>query len=803
MSRCFHCNDEIPERTAISKEINGQTREFCCHGCLAVSEWIYHENLEQYYAVRESAPALKDSVSKDFSGYDLPEIYDKYVRSLPSNASQQGADLKSLDLRVEGIHCAACVWLLENALKRLSGVQQVDGNASTYLLSLRWDDKQIKLSKLLSTIHNLGYKHVLNARADGRLSYQKKRNQLLKKLIVAGLGMMQVMMYSSGLYAGEFYGIVAISERLLQWVSFIITTPVYFYSGSVFLFSAVKAIRHCHINMDVPIALAITLAYVASVYHFFTHQGEIYFDTVVMFVFFLSASRYLEMMTRYKALLKSSEQGELLPEVVRLSTASSQTQLLPLDALRVDDEVIVDVGEVIPADGIVIAGESAVSEAHLTGESKPIKKQQSAAVYAGSVNGKAPLTIKVTAVKGQTALAETERLLNGASVQKSELSRLADRLASKILIFILLTALGSYAVWAWFLHSEEAFTVALSVLVATCPCALSLAVPTVYAATANRLSENRLYLKNNDLLDIIPKVKSILFDKTGTLTEPATQVSVEVVFGDYSQSTVLEIAGALERHFNHPIAAGFRQHDQQTMSASSLSAIEGKGVSGTINGKLYYLGNTQLVSSLLTDIDVEQLQADFIYLIEDNQLIAMFSLQEVLNRKAEKTIQALSDYQLCIVSGDHIERVTAVAKRLGISDYHGGLQAKDKLALLQEKQQQGLVMMVGDGINDAPVLKGADVSVAVGNASALSQMQADIVLIGENLFEVPKLICIAKQAKRIIKQNLIWAIGYNTLAIPFAMAGYLQPWVAALGMSISSLVVLCNALRIFWVDKRR
>lgn len=785
MSLCFHCNDQIPNGVSISKQVDNETRQFCCQGCLSVSDWIYQENLEQYYAVRESAPSIGDNQTKDFSAYNLPEIYQKYVHQLN--------DKMQLDLRVEGIHCAACIWLLEHALSRLPGVDNVDGNVSAYLLSITWDDNKTKLSEILNAISRIGYRPILNSANEQRQSFTRTRHALLKKLLLAGLGMMQVMMYSAGLYAGAFYGIDGKTERLLQWVSFIITTPVYFYSGSIFITSALKSLRHFHINMDVPIALAITLAYIASVYHFFSRDGEIYFDTVVMFIFFLSASRYLEMMTRYKAALKASEQSELLPDIVKL--ANSQ-KVIPIESMQVDDLIVVATGEVIPADGVVVEGSSEVNEAQLTGESKFIKKNLESQVFAGSINSKNPLQIRVSAIQGDTVLSETERLLNSAKLQKSKLSQLADRVAGKILVFILFSALGSYLLWKFLFDSADAFSIALSVLVATCPCALSLAVPTVYTATANRLAENRMYLKNNALIDIIPKIKHIIFDKTGTLTATSTQIQVIDKSHQYNESAVLEIAAALERHFNHPIAAGFQPFDLHQLQAKSVELIEGQGVVGEIDSQLYKIGNNKLFANATTN-----LEDDFIYLAKNNEIIATFSLQEQLNNKVEESILALNHYQLHLASGDHLERVKTVAERLGISDYHANMSAKDKLTLLKQCQRSGLTIMVGDGINDAPVLSGADVSIAVGNASSLSQSQADIVLMGNDLMELPRFLAISLAAKRIIKQNISWAISYNVIAVPVAIAGYLPPWVAALGMSISSLVVLCNALRIFWIGK--
>lgn len=812
---CFHCLTPIEGDSGIEGDINGHRESFCCHGCLGVAQWVSEAGLEQYYQVRTGAPTVENVHLSQYQPFDLPDIYRKYTQT------NQG--LTSIDLGVEGIHCAACMWLIEKSVRQQSGVTVAEGNATTFTLHIEWDDSQSKLSQLLAAIAKLGYQPLLNRDDSQQTRYDEMRRRALKRLALSGLGMMQVMMYSAALYAGAWQGMSPTMTAFFQWVSFFLTTPIFFYSGFPFLQSAMQAIKAKQLNMDVPVALAITLAYTFSVYHLLKGSGEIFFDSVVMFVFFLSAGRYLEMMGRYKALLRTAKNTAVLPEVVAIAEQAdlaAPMARVPIDSLQCGDYLLVEAGEIIAADGTVLAGVSTVNESLLTGESEPVPKSPESQVLAGSINQEQTLLIRADAVGQQTTLAETKRLLSNAQTQKPRVQQITDRLAAYVVAFILLSTGLAFVVWQFIFAADNAFEIALSVLVATCPCALSLAVPTAYTAASNVLSNQRLFLKDNSVIDSIPLLTRLVFDKTGTLTTDSMQIAdVELTEdrereaankkeineketnkekADNKKANVLAIAAALEQHIHHPIAKAFAPFKQPDKNVSEQHIISGKGVSGVVAGQHYTLGNADLIATVCE----QTVATEGIYLCCDKTMIARFSLSNDMNPTAQPTIAALQQQGLpCLIaSGDSQQRVLAVAEQLGIDDAYAEQLPTDKLNLVKQRQSDGeTVMMVGDGINDAPVLAAAAVSLAVGGASALSRSQADIVLLNNDLRRIPLLLRIATRTHSVIRQNLIWAVCYNLLAVPFAVLGYLPPWMAALGMSISSLVVLANALRIYWV----
>lgn len=795
-SVCYHCLSPIADGKAIYGTINAGEEAFCCRGCLGVAQWVNEAGLDQYYQVRTGAPKADNTRLAQYQQFDLPEIYQKYTH-------QRDNTTTAIDIGVEGIHCAACMWLIEKSVMQKDGVSLAEGNATTYTLRIEWDDSKSKLSDLLTAVAKLGYQPLLSRDVNQQERYDQLRRSSLKRLALAGLGMMQVMMYSSALYAGAWYGMSPTMKIFFQWVSFFLTTPIFFYSGFPFLQSAVQAIKAKHLNMDVPVAIAITLAYTFSVYHLFKGSGEIFFDSVVMFVFFLSASRYLEMMGRYKALIRTAQNTATLPEVVSVAETknlSANAKIMPVDSVQVGDFLLVGAGETIAADGTVLLGQSTVNESLLTGEARPIAKVPNSSVLAGSINQEQTLLIRADAVGQQTTLAETKRLLSSAQTQKPTVQQLTDKLAAYIVAFILLSTAISFCVWQWVLHAENAFEIALSVLVATCPCALSLAVPTAYAAVSNVLANERLFIKNNAVMDIIPKLSRLVFDKTGTLTTDTMHITQTTVYADMTDGQALAIAAALENYIHHPIAKAFAAYAEPGIAVESQHIISGRGVEGRVGEQYFLLGNAELASETCS----QALANDGVYLCRGQsphaELVAKFSLSDDLNAYAQTAVKALPREQLAIASGDSDSRVRAVAETLGIAEYRFAQLPTDKLNWVRQLQADGeRVMMVGDGVNDAPVLAAADVSLAVGGASALSQSQADIVLLNNDLRKIPRLLQIAATTRQIIRQNIIWAIAYNLFAVPLAVLGYLPPWTAALGMSISSLVVLGNALRIYWV----
>lgn len=885
-SLCFHCLTPIDAHVKISAPIRGQTAHFCCHGCLGVTQWVHDSGLANYYNVRTGAPKVDSERAAHYASYDLPEIYEKYTSKLEPNdlnklakldnlgdpsdlgdSSDRSQSMRQIDLFVADTHCAACMWLIEKSLQRIAGVVYAAGNASTQALRIQWHDNTTSLSTLLQAIAKLGYRPLLDKQNAAQQFYMATRKTQLKRLAVAGLGMMQVMMYSVALYAGAFYDMSDPIKHFLQWVSFFITTPVFFYAGYPFLHSLYQAIagfyqpqktfkqilrsQYYRLNMNVPVGLAITLAYCFSVYHLLLGAGEIYFDSVVMFIFFLSASRYLEVMGKNKAQRDSALNEQILPEVVQkvvdkaTQTANQtanqatnqitqaiddkasnremtsgkpfETRPTPLASIALGDRLSVPAGDIIAGDGVVISGQSTVDESLLTGEARPIKKGPNDTVFAGSINQEQPLIIEMTALTNHTTLAKTQQLIQSAHTQKPKLQEITDRISAYVVAFILLSTSMTYFVWWAFIDDRRAFEVMLAVLVATCPCALSLSVPTAYASASSLLAKYRIFMRNNMALDAIPKITQLIFDKTGTLTTDDMHLVKLYNKTEHADTDILAIAAALESGIHHPIAKAFKPFINPSIHSEGTTIFTSEGVSGRVNGTPYFIGSQQAIIQRFPAL-AEQTQPNAIHLCQTNQphdeqprdeqsldkrldsLIACFHLSDEINSTAASAITKLRHLSLQILSGDSTARVAEIAQKLNLTDYRGEQTPEHKLqAVAHSQQQQQHVMMIGDGINDAPVLAQADVSIAVGNASALSRSQSDMVLPSPDLNKIPFIFRVAKKTRRIIIQNLSLSIGYNVTAIPLAILGFLPPWAAALGMSLSSLVVLTNALRISWI----
>ncbi len=801
MKNCHHCKQEIPKNINISEEVDNNKYQFCCNGCLGVYLWIKEENLEQYYKVRSSAPKADNIDLAKYELFDLPEIYQKYTYQNLEKQNSENKILTEVNINIKGIHCPACMWLIEKSLLKNKSIISAQGNASTFSLNVIWDNSKIKLSKILITIARLGYIPELNSLGNNKKEdISKEKRKTIKRLIVSALGMMQVMMFSAGLYVGDWQSIDPAFKSLLQWVSFLVTTPVYFYAGMVFVISAIKAIKNKNLNMDVPVAIAITLAYIFSIYHLLKGQGNIYFDTVVMFIFFLSASRYLEVMSRHKAELYSLQNQAILPEIVIKIKNKTQTPIL-LDLLKVGDIILVKSGETIGADGVVISGKTTVNQSLLTGEDKSIIKKIGNEVFAGTLNQEQIITIKVTAVLQNTTLAKTKQLLNKAQIDKPKTAIIADRVAKYIVGFILISTVLSYIVWEFILGSDNSFEIALSVLVATCPCALSLAVPAAYTASANALARNKLFIKNNDVFDKIKNLKHIIFDKTGTLTTSNIKLDKINLFSKkYTEKQILEIVASMEKNIHHPIANAFKNFIHQNINVNDVKIISGKGIKANYQQTDIYLGSYNFMQETEHNLSINNNEnnKNLLFLADKKQILASFKLKEQTSTYAKEAISNLSNYNLYIASGDSKGKVEKIAKTLGIRNFYHQMLAKDKLDLLKKlrysNNKPSVVMMVGDGVNDAPVLAGADISIAVADASSLSKSNSDIVLLNNDLRLVYKFIKIAQKTRKVILQNITWAICYNLVAIPLAILGYLPPWVAAIGMSLSSLFVTLNAI---------
>ena len=801
---CFHCGQPVPNGLALSVKIQGHDEPMCCYGCQAVAQAIVDSGNEDFYRHRTETPATGQALLPDFirqsQVYDHPDIQKTFVRAA-------GEHQREAALILEGIVCAACVWLNERHVAQLPGVLDVQVNYATHRARIRWDETQIQLSDILQAIHRIGYTaHPYDPQQQQQAFERERRNQL-RRIGIAGVFGMQVMVLSVALYIGDWSGMEDNFRSFFRWVGLLLTTPVLLYSGAPFFRGAWRDLRNRSVGMDVPVTLGILVAFTGSVHASWTGRGDVYYDSVVMFIFFLLTSRHFELMARKRGAETLEQLSQAMPAMATRITSSAdgeQHDIIPLTELQAGDAVLIKPGESVPADGTITAGESSVSEALLTGESTPLRKRPGEQLIGGSINIESPLHLQVEQVGLDTVLAEIMRLLEQAQGEKPAITRLADRVASWFVSIVLLIAAVVGYYW-WQQSPDNWLPILVSLLVVTCPCALSLATPTaISAATGTMLGHGLLTVRNHSL-ETLAQCTHIVFDKTGTLTFGTPAVSRIQCLSHLDERTVLATAAALEQQSEHPVGKAIvsAASSGRVISATDTRNHPGAGISACIDNTQWYIGHADFITEH-TGADCDGLRdspegGSQVILADSRQVHARFLLNDTLRPEAAAVIRKLQDMgkQVILLSGDTPAAAQQLAAVTGIEDIRGGMTPADKLQQVQALQQQGaVVVMIGDGINDAPVLAAADVSVVMREAAHISQASADMVLLSSNLGALTNGLLLARKTLRVIKQNLAWAAGYNLVALPAAALGFVAPWMAAIGMSSSSLLVVLNALRL-------
>lgn len=792
MSDCFHCGLAVPPGSSFSGSINGATRQFCCPGCQAVARAIVDGGLASFYEYRTQTSERPEAGVGGFAVYDLEAIQTEFVQVLADGQRRAG-------LLLSGITCAACVWLIEQHLRRLPGLTAVSVNANTHRAHVTWDPAQLTLGQIMAALAAIGYQPQPATEDRQHLLYQQEQRQALMRLAVAGFGMMQVGMFAIVLYAGAIQGISETWEHLFRLVSFVVATPVVFFSARSFFTGAWRALRTRHLTMDVPVAIAIGGSYLASVWATVFGGGEVYFDAVSMFTFFLLWGRYLEMRARHRNSLATGRLAQLLPLTAERWDAAAQVYTaIPIKQVAVGDRLLISAGATIPCDGRVLEGESGVVEALLTGEPEPVLKRRDSLVTAGTLNTDNPLHIEVEAVGAATRLSAIEHLVEQAEQDKPRQVATADRLAGVFVGTVLVVACAVFGIW-YVISPADAFWITLSVLVVTCPCALSLAAPAALTAALAELRTRGLLVTRGHVLETLPDITRVIFDKTGTLTLGEPQVVAVQLLGSASREQVLGMAAALESGSAHPLARAFRPFAGSCF-ASSQAQYHGLGVEGTVAARRCRLGRPVFVAELLDSEPVlPSGSGQWLLLAREGEALAWIGLADCLRDSAAAAVNAIRarGIKVELLSGDSSAAGAELARSLNLDACLTGVAPADKLARVQALQAQGeKILMVGDGINDIPVLSGADVSVAMGSATDLAQTRADSILLSGDLQVLDQAFDCALLTRRIIRQNLTWARLYNGLALPFAAMGWVPPYAAAVGMSLSSLMVVANALRI-------
>jgi Cu2+-exporting ATPase len=806
---CFHCGLVVAPSDHFFSALVGVERQFCCFGCQSVCEAIFAAGLQGYYqrtpdGVLLAPPPLPP---KDLEMYDFEEVQQEFI-------TRKG-ELRDIHLLVEGIHCAACVWLIERAMSRTEGVTSAQVNLAGKRLHLTWDNSRSKLSDLLRALSKVGYSAVPYDPESAEGAIKKTNRAMLFRLFFAGFAMMNMMLVSVALYSGankdEF-------RDFFHWIGFALATPTLFYSGFHFYRGAWSGLRAGLLTMDLPIALGLSVTYCYSLYITLsgTRVGDVYFDTVTNLTFVILVGRYLEGMFRHQAVSATKRLMELQPRVA-IVLHGDEEKMTPIRAVKIGERVLIKPGYKVPVDGIVVAGNSSVDESMLSGESNPVVKAIGAGVSAGTFNTGGTLTVEVRAALQDTALAKIILLVEQAQSSKAPIQRMADRIVPWFVMVTLLCSITTF--FLWHQHFEIALMAAVSVLIITCPCALGMATPMSIAVASGLGAKYGIMIKNGLVLETLSKATHFVFDKTGTLTEGKMQVSQVLTAANQSGKAILSYAATLERYAEHSVAhAIVREADAQQLTYKNLPVVNflataGFGVSASVEGKPVLLGTAAWLSRNHIALDAklcaqadafEQQVMTSVHCAIAGEHVAVLVLADKLRNDAQALVDALreSGIGMTLLSGDRKAVAEAVAKQLGGMQVIAEVLPQDKDLVIQKLQQAGeIVVMVGDGINDAPALIRADVGIALGSGTDVSVDSADIVLMYNELDKVRLATMLSRRTLRTIKQNIGLSFVYNCIMVPLAMMAKVTPLIAAITMPLSSLVVIFNAARIQRVFK--
>jgi P-type Cu2+ transporter len=813
--RCFHCNLPIPPDDEVVAQIEGEEQHFCCLGCKAVCEAIYAAGLEGFYDRTPDGVDLAPppEIPKELALYDLDDVQSEFVGEL--------GEERDIHLLIEGIHCAACVWLIEHTLSPMPGIVSAQVNLSGKRLHVKWHNNAITLSQIIKRLGEIGYSAVPYdpEAADGAL--KKQNRHLLYRMAFAAFGMMNLMWISIALYAGANEGEF---RHMFQWIGFALATPVLLYSGFPFYKGAWSGLRNLHLGMDLPIAIGATITYLYSVFITVTGsaQGEVYYDTVVNFMFVILVGRYLEAMSKRQAVAATQRLLDLQPRVATRIEADGIEKVVPIRAVVLGDRILVKPGERIPVDGLVVTGQSTLDESMLTGESQPVVKAPGDSVSAGTINGHGVLTVEVSGLLKNTALGRIIRLVEEAQGSKAPIQCLADQIVPWFVAVTLGLATLTFLFWLS-TNFEVALLAATSVLIITCPCAFGLATPMSIAVASGLGAKYGILVKNGEVLETLSAINHVVFDKTGTLTEGGLSV-VEIHLPgetwreDQEPSEALRLLmgklAAVERQSEHPVAASVvnwcdrHLRGEKRHTCQRFEYIPGMGVTADVEGDRLCVGSEGLLAREgcqgFKDLDarVKQLDEQGVgsFLVAVNgATLGLVAVEDRIRPDAKALISALKadGLQVTLLSGDRRRAAEAIAQRLGGMEVIAEVMPEQKDQVIRQLQEEGKrVAMVGDGVNDAPALVRADVGIAMGSGTDVSIASADIVLMSSELERVRLAIALSRRTLRTIRQNIGISITYNIIMVPLAMSAIVTPLVAAISMPLSSLAVIGNSARI-------
>jgi Cu+-exporting ATPase len=773
-----------------------KTCYFCCHGCQGVYHLLKDEGLDTFYAKlgENTLTPPKESEKEELEKYNFEGFQNRYTK-----LREDG--LREIHLIIEGIHCSACVWLNEKVLRRTDGVIEADINYTTNKAKVVWDDSVIKLSKIIETIQSIGY----NAFPyDPKLQEEyatKKRKDYYMRILVAVFGLMNIMWIAVAQYAGYFAGIEQKFKDILNVAEFILATPVLFYSGWVFFRGAYYGFKNRMVNMDTLVASGALLTYLYSIYAMITKEGEVYFESVVMIITFVLVGKYLEVLGKKQAidtldLLKST----IPTEVVKLQN-NGEKVICAIENINIGDILEIKAGEKIVIDGKIVEGSGYFDESSLSGESIPIFKKESDLVLSGSVCSDALIRYEATKDASTSLLASIVTLLEDSITKKPKIEQIANSISGYFSVIILLIAIATFFGWWHFEQDiQRALIVSISVIVIACPCALGLATPMATLVGIGLAARRGILFKEATFLETMAKSTLVAFDKTGTLT----QGKPSVIAADISKDINLQLIYSLVSTSTHPISLGVKNYLEeqddtlQALDIKQIKNVQGRGISGIYKEKKIYGGNEAYMNELGITI-VNRPSNSLFFIADESKLLATFELKDKLKEQAKETIENLKKLGLKVImlTGDHEQSARTIANEAGIKEYHAALLPQEKATFIDELKAKGeIITMIGDGINDSIALSKSNIAIAMGGGADIAIGVSDVVLLDESMKKIEDAFRISRRSYKAIKENISFSIIYNIIAVPMAIMGYVYPLVAALSMSLSSLVVVGNSIRI-------
>jgi len=783
---CNHCRLEFEKDLLIEDK----GLYFCCKGCEGVYYLLQSEGLESFYErVGDVKLDRANRTTADLSKFDLEGFSKKYVTRKDA--------FNEVSLIIEGIHCSACVWLNEKVLHKTEGVIDASINYTNHKAKVIWDPLEIKLSDIIQKIHSIGYRaYPYDAKASEERA-NKSRKDYYSRLLVGVFVTMNMMLLAVAHYSGQLTGIEHDMKMVLIWAQFILTTPVLFYTGWIYFKGAYYGLKNRFINMDFLIAFGASLAYIYSVYSMISGVGEVYFDSVVMIITFIFVGKYLEVLSKKKAIDTLDSLTSSIPTEV-LIVRGDEKSIVSIEEVEVGDIIEVKPGEKIVIDGVLLSGEGGVDEGSISGESIPVYKRVGDEILSGVINLDAVIRYRATKDFSTSMLSTISTLLEDSLTKKPKIEKLVNVISGYFSLVVLILATATFIGWYFADGSfEKALIITISVIVIACPCALGLATPVATLIGLSVGAKRGILFKEASFLETMAKSNVLLLDKTGTITEGKPSVVHSKIYKEFDQSLLY----SLVKSSTHPISKGvskFLEGEKREYSLENSKNIEARGVEAEYRGKKLFGGNLRLLKERGVELTIKSDNSIFAFVI-DGELVAHYELVDKAKEGADKSVEYFQKmgFEVAMLTGDNEKVAKKIANEVGIKKIYHSLYPKDKADIVDRyHKEKKIVVMAGDGINDALALSKSDIAIAMGSGADISVEVSDIVLLNDKMSSLSEALKLSRKTYKNIKQNLTMSLFYNFLTVPLAMAGYVIPLVAALFMSISSLLVVANAIRI-------